>query len=57
MKKILQPVDVLIAILTYYVNTECKNPEDFNAIISAKFIDNDGTIEIDIENADRELLN
>ena len=44
MKKILKPDEVLVAVISYYVNTEC--PEEFDAEITARFTDKKGTVEI-----------
>lgn len=40
------PEEVLTAIIEYYANTEC---EDFDETVTARFVDNDGSIELSIE--------
>ena len=45
MKKILSPKEVLLAVITHYANTEDCHPD---ASASAKFIDDDGSVELTI---------
>lgn len=56
MKKIYSPEEVLLAVITYYANTECEN---FNASATARFVEDeagvtDGTIELLVEEEDDE---
>ncbi len=56
MKRIFEPKEVLLAVITYYANTECEN---FNASASAKFVEDeagvtDGTIELTIDEEESE---
>ena len=43
--KTFSPEEVLMAVIEYYANHECK---DFEESVEAFFIDDDGTVEIEI---------
>lgn len=53
MKKVYSPKEVLIAVISYYANTDC---DDFNATVSAEFDGEESSVILTIEpNEDQAL--
>lgn len=45
MKRVYSPKEVLLCVVTDFVNAECDNPD---SIVSAQFVGDDGAVQVDV---------